>query len=56
MTRTTYTYAIVPVSQSTYDEVRKILSDAGYQHLLGDDEDGEVIDMHGLALQVKEGE
>ncbi len=43
----TYTYALLHVSQATYDEIRQKLLDAHYDHAFG--EDGE-IDMHGIAL------
>lgn len=49
----TYTYAILPVSRSTYDEIRSKLSEAGYQHAFHQDEGSEVIDMHGIALKVE---
>ena len=43
----TYTYAILDVSRATYDEVRRLLDSAGYQHVF----DRDVIDMHGIALR-----
>lgn len=43
----TYTYALLEVSPEAYDEIRKKLEAAGYQHAFG--ADGE-IDMHGIAL------
>lgn len=46
-----HTYAILEVSHATYEEIRTKLLDAGYQHALDRDADGEVIDMHGIALQ-----
>ena len=45
----TYTYAILEVSQATYDEIRLRLIAADYAHAI----DGTVIDMHGIALQVQ---
>lgn len=47
----THTYAILPVSSSTYQEIKKKLLDADYKHVFGDDGDGECMDMHGIALQ-----
>lgn len=44
---TTHTYATLEVSKAAYDEIRKKLEDAGYQHAFH--EDG-LIDMHGIAL------
>jgi len=46
----THTYALLGVSQGTYNEIRAKLTEAGYQHAFGDD--GE-IDMHGIALVVE---
>lgn len=43
----THTYALLSVSKGTYDEVRKLLTAAGYDHAFNDR--GE-IDMHGIAL------
>lgn len=51
MGRTTHTYAIAPVSKATFDEVAKVLKDAGYDHAF-DTREG-TIDMHGIALQVQ---
>lgn len=49
----THTYAILEVSASAYDEIKSKLEAAGYQHAFHDDkdEDGIVIDMHGIALK-----
>jgi len=51
----TYTYALMDVSESTYNEIKKKLEDAGYQHALHDDRDGDgvVLDMHGIALRLE---
>lgn len=46
----TYTYARLPVSKPTYDEIAGKLRDAGYHHCF---EDGD-IDMHGIGLVVEE--
>lgn len=43
----THTYAILDVSQDAYDEIKKLLDIAGYQHAF----DRNVIDMHGIALR-----
>lgn len=48
----TYTYAIMKVSRSTYDEVYKKLKEAGYS----DQIDGYGnLDMHGIALAEEDG-
>lgn len=53
--RHAYTYAILKVSPETYQEIRDKLAAAGYQHAFHDDDgDGEVIDMHGIALQAED--
>lgn len=51
MARSTHTYAIADISQEAYDEIRKILVDAGYHHSIHDEAEGEVLDMHGVALR-----
>ena len=51
--RTTYTYAILEVSRVVYDEVRLKLVAAGYESSIDRDSDGEVIDMHGIALRAE---
>lgn len=43
----THTFAELEVSAAAYDEIRKLLEEAGYQHAFM--EDG-VIDMHGIGL------
>lgn len=48
MNRPTHTYAVLNVSQQTYDEIRSKLQTAAYDHAFH--EDGK-IDMHGIALQ-----
>lgn len=45
-----HTYAILEVSPETYAEIKEKLRVAGYEHAFHDD----VIDMHGIALKVKE--
>lgn len=47
----TYTYAILDVAPEVYLQVRALLEHAGYQHAFHADRDGEVIDMHGIALR-----
>ncbi len=49
----TYTYALVPVSEQTYNEIKELLLKHGYEHAII--ENG-VIDMHGLALTNKDDE
>jgi hypothetical protein len=53
--RQTRTYATAPVSQATFDEVKKLLKEAGYDHAIIDQrgDEGEALDMHGIALVVK---
>lgn len=46
----THTYVTLEISDAAYDEIKKKLLDAEYDHVFGDD--GEM-DMHGIAL-VKE--
>jgi len=51
--RTTYTYAILNISEAAYEEIRAKLEKAGYQHAFHENEDAPVsplIDMHGIAL------
>jgi hypothetical protein len=45
--RTTHTYALLPVSKQTFDEIARKLRDAGYDHAFDDG----VIDMHGIGLE-----
>lgn len=47
----THTYAVLKVSPETYNEIRGRLAAAGYAGQFHDKADGEVIDMHGIALQ-----
>lgn len=42
-----HTYALLEVSATAYDEIRKLLEAAGYGHAFADDG---AIDMHGIAL------
>ena len=50
----TYTYAVLEISASAYAEIRAKLDAAGYGHAFYDDGDGEVIDMHGIAVRAEE--
>jgi len=43
----THTYAIMKVSKATYDEIERLLQEAGYDHAIM--EDG-ALDMHGIAI------
>jgi hypothetical protein len=50
----THTYAIMDVSEAAYNEIKKKLEDAGYQHAIHIDRDGSVVlDMHGIALAIE---
>jgi len=52
----TYTYAIMGVSESTYNEIKAKLEAGGYQHALHEDSKGVIVlDMHGIALAKEEG-
>lgn len=47
----TYTYAVLEVSSSAFDEIHAKLEAAGYAHAFHEDkEHGVVIDMHGIGL------
>ncbi len=54
----TYTYAILHVPAPVYDQIAALLKAAGYDRLFHDDrdEDGEVIDIRGIALARKQEE
>lgn len=47
----TYTYAIMEVSPAVYEEIKRKLLEAGYDHAVEVDVDGETLDMHGIGLQ-----
>jgi hypothetical protein len=50
--RQTHTYAILEVSPATYREIRAKLLSVDYGHAIQHERgDGEVIDMHGIALR-----
>jgi len=51
----TYTYAVLDVPKAVYAAVRVLLNAADYQHAFHTSDDGEVIDMHGIALRSKDG-
>jgi hypothetical protein len=51
----THTYAVLDVPRAVYAAVRALLDAASYQHAFHADKDGEVIDMHGIALRSKAG-
>lgn len=52
----THTYALLEVPSSVYAAVRALLAQAQYQHAFIDTRtDGEVIDMHGIALKSRGG-
>ncbi len=50
----TYTYAILAVSKAAFEEVRDRLLAAGYDEQVHEDDDGPVLDMHGIGLQAEE--
>ncbi len=47
----TYTYAILEVSPSTFNEIKSKLEEAGYQEAFHQEDEGLLIDMHGMALK-----
>lgn len=49
----TYTFTILEVSKSTFEEIAEKLLDADYNHSFHIVEDEKVIDMHGIALKQK---
>ncbi|MDP3717116.1 MAG: hypothetical protein Q8T13_05020 [Acidobacteriota bacterium] len=54
--RSTHTYAVLDVPRSVYGAVRALLGAAGYDHAFQQDREGEVIDMHGIALRSQGGQ
>lgn len=48
-----HTFAILKVSTRVYDEIKQSLIKAGYDHAIMKEGKDEVIDMHGIALQVE---
>lgn len=55
---TTHTFAVLEVSRSTFEEIKKKLNDAGYDHaMIGGGKGGRLtIDMHGIGLECKDNE
>lgn len=52
MARTTYTVVLLPLSATAYQEIRRKLAAAGYEHTFITERDGtEYIDMHGIGVQ-----
>lgn len=52
--KVTHTYAVLDISKEAYQEIRRLLEEAGYSHAFHkDDERPEVIDMHGIAIAAK---
>lgn len=49
--RTTHTYAILQVDNAAYRDIRARLVDVGHEDAIHTDDDNEVINMHGIALQ-----
>lgn len=51
--RTTYTYVLLELSESAYEEIRAKMEAAGYQHAFHENPDAPAsprIDMHGIAV------
>lgn len=53
---TTHTYAILKVPELVYRIIRGRLEEAGYSDQFHAHHDGELIDMHGIALKVEPGD
>jgi hypothetical protein len=51
MMRSTYTYAVLEVSEQAYQEIAKLLREAGYHGSFQKDDGQECIDMNGIALK-----
>ena len=49
----THTYTVLEVPRAVYAAVRALLDKADYGHTFQTDKEGEVIDMHGIALRSK---
>ncbi len=47
----THTYAVLQISPAAYREIRTALATAGYEDQFHERRNGEIIDMHGIALQ-----
>ncbi len=52
--RSTHTYAVLEVPRTVYAAVRALLAAASCDHAFHTNADGEVIDMHGIALRALE--
>lgn len=52
MGKSTHTFAVLEISQAAFDEIARLLRDAGYDCFATDNE-RTVIDMHGIGLGVK---
>lgn len=50
-----HTYNVLPVPPAVYAAVRALLAAAGHDHAFLEQTDGEVIDLHGIALQARAG-
>lgn len=51
----TYTFAVMPVSKRTYDEIAAKMREAGYDHAFTKSQaHGDVIDMNGIAIAIEE--
>jgi hypothetical protein len=46
----THTYALLEVPKMVYDDIRKRLEDAGYQHAFDQSDGRDVIDMSGIGI------
>jgi hypothetical protein len=51
----THTYSVLDVPRAVYAAVRALLAAAGYDHAFHNQTDGEVIDLHGIALKSRAG-
>ena len=49
----THTYAILKISPAAYQEIRSKLEAAGYSDQFHGEDNGERIDMHGIAIQAE---
>ena len=45
-----YTYVLMPVSEQTFNEVKKMMEAADYRHAFDTHDGKPTIDMHGIAL------
>jgi hypothetical protein len=50
MIGSTYTYALLEISQAAYDEIKAKLESAGYSDQFHEDDGQIAIDMHGIAV------